>query len=431
MKIKGLVINYLLWLHLTAFMPFGLQAVEANDEKNSHLSWGIIPVVSFDADLGLRYGAVVNLFDYGGNDRDGKYRQYLFLRLTNTTLGARQAQAIFESNSLIPNAYSIAELSYLDDKKLDFFGFNGRESLYNRKFAQASDNGGYFYAYERRLLRLRMDVQHLLPLTHLRLLTGFTFERYAITDPIKNSQQMPGGKGLYGLYHSWGLIPEDEAEGGNLSLFRLGLVYDSRNDLCYCTDGHWVKAIISYAPPLLNKNGFARIALSYRRHQSWLNEKLTLSYRLSFQQSLFGKVPFYSLPFYYDSRLSQDGLGGAFSLRGALRNRIVAEGFALGNLEFKYKVLQTKLFKQSVALSPSVFYDNALVTKKRQLSFDNIPLDQLQMHFDTGAGRFHQTLGLGLYIIINKDNIISLNYGKPLNPADGPGGLYVGSSLLF
>lgn len=405
----------------------------AENEKGRTYSWGVIPASNYDSDLGYRYGGVLNVFDYGHKTREDKYEQYLFLKLTNTTKGTLQAQALLESKSLIKQALTLAEVSYTSEKKMDFFGFNGYQSIYHRAFADPAQPAyihNFFYAYERKFLRLRFDVQSFIAGSKLRLLTGFSYNQYAISLPAEAAAN--GRNNLLGLYKHWGLIETAEAEGGRLSLFTAGLVFDTRNNACYCTDGKWAEAVIIHSPALLSSAGYTRIALTYREHKSFFAERFTLSYRLSFQQKIRGNIPFYALTDFYDSRLNQDGIGGAHTLRGAMRGRIAADGYVLGNLESRLRLFRFRLLRQDFFTSTSIFYDNAYISKPRLTQLNHVPVEARTMHFSQdNAQRLHHTIGAGLYFVFNRNNIISVNYGIPLNKQDGRGGLYVGSALLF
>ena len=119
-------------LFLLFVLPLSAFANETlkNDsiKKRSRFKIGGIPVFAYDADLGLKYGAVINLFDFGDDKIPPNFEQYLMLRLTNTTRGTVNLQALLESESLINNTKVLAEASYIIDKRLDFFGFNGTQA---------------------------------------------------------------------------------------------------------------------------------------------------------------------------------------------------------------------------------------------------------------------------------------------------------------
>lgn len=427
--------NYFTGL-LLFFSPLFLLAGNLADNENAQrkrFAFGIIPALAFDSDLGFKYGGVFNFFDFGENGQPPHYNQYLMVRITNTTKGTLNAQALLESETLIPKSKVLAEASYFVDKKLDFFGFNGTSALYHKAFTEPGEVfiSDAFYAHRRNLLRLRFDVQKYITGSRFRLLTGFTFNRF-ITEPAQNTDHSSNQTAtLFENYRDWGLIDFNEYQGGNIGLFSLGLVYDSRNDPCYCTDGKWIDAVWLYSPGFLSDHSFSKFILTYRQHSSFLNEKITLSFRLSNQQKLSGNIPFYYLPTFYDSRVTHDGVGGAFNMRGAMRNRIAADGFVTGSFELKFKTLDFSLLRHYFSASLSAFYDNALVTQPRNLNIENVPAEQRTIHFLSGKQKLHHTFGPGLYIVFNQNNVVTVNYGIPANKQLGQGGFYIGSSLLF
>lgn len=425
------------------FLIFSFSALVAETESlpiedkpdHKRFTWGIIPAAAFDSDLGFKYGAVFNLFDHGGHQKPPLFDQYLYIKLTNTTKGTLNAQAVFESKSLINNATLILEASYMKDKKMDFFGFNGLNAIYHPALNNPSGPdfaGKFFYAHERDLLRLRADLQKNLMDDKLRLLTGFSHNRFSI-EPV--SEETAGsetyGTSLFENYKTWNIVKAEESNGGKINLLSLGLIYDSRNEHCFCTDGIWAEAMFIYSPGFMSDADFSKLVLTYRQHASIMNERITFSFRASSQQKLSGNIPFYMLPAYFDSRLSQDGLGGAFNLRGAMRNRIVSDGFLAGNFETKFKISDFYLLGQYFYVSLSAFYDNALVTQTYKVDLAEVPGDLRDFFFSNAKQKIHHTFGTGIYIVFNRNNVITMNYGIPVDVQDGPGGLYIGSSLLF
>lgn len=411
----------------------GAETEKRDSTNNSRYKFGVIPSLAYDSDLGFKYGAVLNFFDYGETNFPPHYKQYLYIRLTNTTKGNLNLQTVLESESLINKAKVLVEASYLVDRNLDFFGFNGTNATYNSAFENPG-SGDYksqvFYAHQRKYLRLRFDVQTNLSGSKFRLLTGFTFNHFFVS-PSQLKESNYNESALYEKYIDWNIIAPEEKSGGNISLISLGLVYDSRNDPTYCTKGKWIETIFLYSPSFLGDAGFTKFITTYRQHFSVLNDKITFSFRVSGQQKLSGEIPFYFVPTYYDSRLSYDGVGGAFNFRGAKRNRIAADGFITGNFEIKARFFDITLLKQDFYLSISGFYDNAYVTQEHEVNLANVPANEQQIHFNPGKQKLHHTFGPGFYVVFNRNNVASVHYGFSTNKQLGPGGLYVGSSLLF
>jgi hypothetical protein len=410
-------------------------ANKKQSNKPVRYNLGIIPAINFDADLGFRYGAVINFFDYGIPNSKPKYKQYLQTRLINSTGGTLLAQALLESNTILKRKWVIAEASYLVDTRMDFFGFNGRQAVYQPSFIQSYSElfiHKDFYTHKRNKLRLRFDVQHQLGQSPWRLLTGLSLNRYIIKDhhftAVHDASQM---QSLFTNYKNWGLIKSDEAEGGTISLVSLGLIYDTRNENCYCTNGTWFEGLLFYAPKSISSQTFSKLVLTYRQHKSFYNDKITLSVRASSQQKISGQIPFYMLPTYFDSRLNQDGPGGAFNLRGAFRNRIAVNGFLASNIELKWRSADIYLLRQYFFVGLSAFYDNAYITQTYKINLNGVPNEFRSAFFNDKKEQYYHTFGPGLYIVFNRNNVITVNYGITLNEQDGRGGLYIGSSLLF
>ena len=68
------------------------------------------------SDLGFKYGAVINLFDFGDTKFPPHYEQYLYIKLTNTTKGTLNLQALLESETLIKKAKVFAEAEKIANK---------------------------------------------------------------------------------------------------------------------------------------------------------------------------------------------------------------------------------------------------------------------------------------------------------------------------
>ncbi|TVQ19899.1 MAG: hypothetical protein EA361_00465 [Bacteroidetes bacterium] len=412
-------------------------ATAGNDNTpRSPISWGIIPALAFDADLGLKYGGVINIFDYGNYDIFPKYHQHLFIRLINTTGGTLQAQALLESDKIIPGVKIIAEASHIKDTRFEFFGFNAANAVFEAPFRDATHAAfisEHFYSLSRSLTRLRIDLQTHITGTSQRLLTGYTFQKFSLHpgtgdfNPLPDNQLFNGS--LFELYQQWGVIDRQEAGGGNIHLFSLGWVFDTRNEYCYCTDGIWAETFFLYSPGAAGS--FLNHVATLRHHMSTSDDRFTFSYRLSSQQKLSGHKPFYMLPWIFDTSLTQDGPSGAFGLRGAYRNRITGDGFLLSNIEAKMKVLQTNILKNDMYASVAGFFDLVYITQNYPFSTRDIPETARLQFFKEQSQKPHYTFGPGLYLVFNKNNIITINYGFSPQQQMGSGGLYIGSSLLF
>ena len=392
-------------------------------EKHKY-SMGVIPVLSYDADLGLKYGAVFNFFDFKPHDTN--YSQYLIFRGTYTTRNTLNIQSFFESDRLIKNASTIIEASYTNDQKLGFYGFNGFESNYMPLLIQPQSQfflNKNFYSLNRTLLRFRFDVQKNI-VSQWRVLSGLTYSRYFIAS--NNKRQAT----LYDYYQQWGIVSENEAAGGSCFNATLGLIYDSRDNKTNSKTGQWFEGFLVYAPALFKRAGFSKLVLTYRNYSSFFNDNLTLLFRLSSQTKLSGDIPHYMLPLYFDTQESLPDFGGVSTLRGVARNRIVANGYLLGNFETRFNIFRFKLLLD-FQISGTLFCDLAYITQSYRYSSTSISDKEQKAFFNDSKQSLYAGFGPGVNIIYNQNNIITVNYGFNANSQLGNGGFYIGSRFLF
>lgn len=405
-------------------------------------SWGIVPILAYDSDIGFKYGANFNFFDYGNSSEKEDYKQYLFIRLMNSTKNTSQIQMLFDTDRLFKNAKLIIESSYIVDKNLSFFGFNGTNSIYNSNFEDESNEqyiNRYFYTHERKLFRLRADYQQQLGFKALRLYVGATLNNYSISSVDYNkyeSPDSPNGEStqktsLYDEYYNWGIIKPNEHSGGLINYTTFGFIFDTRNNQRVATKGIWTEAYGLISPDKFSEQAFSKLILSYRQYFDFYSIGMVFSYRLSSQSKMSGNIPFYMLPTYFESQINRDGLGGAFNLRGITRNRIAADGFLLGNFELRQQIGGFNLFNIDFDFMGSVFSDAAYVTQPYKFNDSDVPDEAKDQLFKNNDQTISATYGAGLYIIYNKNNIMSVYYGASYDKQLGNQGLYVGSSFLF
>lgn len=411
-------------------------------KKHNVIKWGIIPVLAFDSDIGFKYGANMNFFDFGKDPDPENYLQSLFIRVVNSTKNSSQLQALFDSDNLFKSNKLIIEASYIVDKNLNFFGYNGSNALYHKEYEDPNSENyinQYFYTHERKLFRLRTDYQHRLSSTPLRLYLGFALNNYVVTNVDYEKYSAADGPNdqpatqtsLYDEYVNWNVISEDEKDGGLINYFTLGFIYDSRNHPRVTTKGFWMESYVLSSSKYFSEQAFSKFIFSFRHYIEMQKARMVLSYRLSSQSKISGDIPFYMLPTYFESQINRDGLGGAFNMRGITRNRIAADGFALGNFELRRELGGFQLFKLDFDFLVSAFIDAAYVTQDYGFNDSGVPDEWKSELFNNDRQTISTAFGLGLYIIYNANNIMSVYYGASYDKQLGNNGLYVGSSFLF
>jgi outer membrane protein assembly factor BamA len=446
-----------IFLSVLLALSFSLHSLHSQNEPDdkekakSGWSFGAVPAIAYDSDIGFKYGGVVNFYDYGDGSVYPMYKHSIYLEWSRTTKGSGINQFTYDSKYLIPGVRTSAEVSLLTEKALDFYGFNGYEAYYNSDFENDElPEDAYisrmFYRNERRLLRIRADFQGAIIKNKLNWFAGFahygnrldTVDITSLNEGKEQNEMLPPvNGGLFGNYIRWGLLPEDQVDGGNTNLLKLGLVYDTRDNEPNPMKGIWTEMQLLLAPSFLGNGdlGYSRFAITHRQYFTLVPKTVNLAYRLSYQAKLSGTMPFYMLPFVFNTapQMTRDGLGGAKTLRGILRNRVVGEDFAYGNIELRWKVLRTVVLNQNFYIALAGFVDGGMVTGKYELQ-DPYPeyADEANAWLALGDKEsLHLSYGAGVHFAINENFIVTVDYGIAADPRDGNSGLYIGLNFLF
>jgi hypothetical protein len=421
-------------------------AQEKEKEKNKDgWSFGFFPTFGYDSNTGTKYGGIVKLFDYGDGTKYPAYDQSISLEISRTTKGSGTNQLIYDTRKLIPGIRLMAEASYLTEKTLNFYGFNGYNAYYDPAYSKKGSNvyrSTVFYNMDRTMVKLRTELIGQTKWTHIKWVGGFEyFDTNLDTVDINNlnkdkpeSDQLPAsGGGLYGDFVKWGVIPIDQAKGGQAGVFKAGLKYDTRDNEANPMKGLWTEAQFLLAPGFLSDgHGYTRFAFTHRQYFTLVPKRVNFCYRVSYQTKLFGDVPFYMLPLVFNSapQLTLSGLGGAKTIRGILRNRVVGDDFVYGNAELRWKVVRTIIFNQNFYFALAGFTDAGMITGKTKMPEVTDP-EAITWLASGGKEKLHVSYGAGIHFAINDNFIITWDYALATDKRDGTKGNYVGLSFLF
>ena len=410
------------------------------------LTFGALPAIAFDTDIGFKYGALVNFYLFGDGSTYPKYLHSFYVEWNRTTKGSGLMQFIYDSEYLIPKIRLTAEASYFTEQNLDFYGFNGYQAWYNPNFRD-QDHSDYisrvFYSHDRRVLRLRSDFQGPIIGKKFRWLGGFEYNGFKVAtvdiDKLnkgKNDKdKLPDVPLLYDHFVEWGVIKEEEKDGGNHTTFKFGLVYDTRDNEPNPMSGMWSEIILLTAPSFTgNKPAYSKLIMTHRHYFTLVDEVLNLAVRLSYQPKIGGTIPFYALPYAYNTSVNilRDGLGGAKTMRGILRNRVVGEDIFYGNVELRWKFLQIYK-KQYIYFALSPFLDFGKVTRGYEYTY-NVGVDNpflTEWRANSEKEKMHFSYGLGISGALNHNFVAHVNYGRAVDKRDGKSGLYIGLNYLF
>ena len=414
--------------------------VKKEEEIKKGWTFGAIPALAIDSDIGFLYGGVVNFFYYGDGTTYPRYWHSIYLEWTQTTKGSGVKQIRIDSDSLFKKVRTFAEFSYLTENLLDFYGFNGYESPYSSTIEDTLSR--LFYRQERKMFRVRTDLLGKIGDSKFQWFAGF--EHFNVKLDTINLGKVNKGKdtedivpatngGLYGDYQRWGLIPADQIYGGKTTLLKAGLVYDTRDNEANPNRGMWTEGQLIFAPGFLgNDYAFSKFVIIHRQYITLFPKRLTFAYRVSYQGKIGGEIPTYSLPFIFNSipSLTRDGLGGSKTIRGVKRNRVVGEDYLFSNLELRWKCYKTVVLKQNFYVSWNFFFDSGMVLRKYNLQKSTDPEAILYLSQGKEDG-LHNGAGSGLRLVLNDNFIVSFDYAFSLRKDDGDTGFYMGLNFLF
>lgn len=430
---------------------FGLFAQPEKKDELVKKNWnfGALPAVTFDTDLGFQYGALVDIYNYGDGTRFPKYNHKLFFEVSRYTKGSGINRVYYDSDQLIKGLQTTFDLSYLSDMAYDFYGFNGYDAVYMADWADdesAKYKSRMFYKYDRKLFRFKGDIQGKMAGNNFRWITGWNFQNFKVGSV--NIDKLNKGKddevklpstidqpGLYEKYKGWRIISGDEVDGGFVPTFKGGVVFDTRDNLPNPMKGIWTEAVIEASPKILGaESSFSKLSLTHRQYFTLIPDKLSLVYRLAYQTTLGGKVPFYYQSQVITSMMTgvtSEGLGGVSTIRGILRNRVVGDGVFYGNVEARWKVVRFNFIKNNFYIGLNGFTDFGKVTKKIEVASIAGSEINASDYIKTGAEKMHYSYGGGLIIAMNENFVIAMDYGMAANKQDGKSGFYMGLNYLF
>ena len=504
MKRIFLVISaVVLAMSVTAAKKDKVQQVDSLGRKiKTGWNFGVLPSVAFDADLGFQGGALTNIYYYGDGSQYPEYIHSLYAEAAYTTKNYGIFRVNYDSKYLIPNHRLTLDATYQPDAMCDFYGFNGYQSVYNQDFhkwkkdqTKMGDPALYqsraFYKYKRDLFRFAADIEGTI-WQNIKWNAGLGVLGYMIDEcdiamlngknefdpniPLADQKAMNDKvEGLYEKYVKWGLIDQNEALGGWHPYLRAGITYDSRDQRTCPTKGIYADAFFTYTAAFNAKYGQQAAAgynhlqfnFNFRHYVPIYRDRVTFAYRVGTQNNIAGKSPFYMntyLNTLFIQRVMYEGLGGANSLRGIMRNRILANGFAYANVELRCKVAKFDIGRQHFYIGLAPFFDLGIITQPYELDEDaikkayakdviesaalNLLGQEVVMPLELGKyfaldndGNFdhshvympHMAAGVGLKAAMNENFVLSVDWAMALDKQDNAkwANFYIKMGYLF
>jgi len=427
-------------------------------EKPKKTGWkfgGALPATTFDSDLGFQYGALVEFYNYGDGSKFPDYIDRTYTEISHFTKGSGIYRFMYESFHLIPGVHLVTDLSYLPDQANHFYGFNGYESVFNKLWMD-DESSSYrtrmFYRNQRNQFRFKNDMEGKLAGDHLKWSAGFAFQNFEISSV--DIERLNKGKdvklpsvtdapGLFELYQMNGIITDNEFDGGWVNTLKAGIAWDTRDNRPNPMKGIWTETGVEFAPGFMGNDwSFSRFYIIHRQYFTLVENNLSFVYRLNYQSTLSGNVPFFYQSQAITSILTgatNEGLGGSSTMRGILRNRIIGDAFVLGNFELRWKPVYFKFLKQDCYLGLNAFYDigrsvsGIKLPDNLQSTFTSGPYtsDSFSDYFKPDEEKFHQSAGISIMPVMNNNFVIAIDIGKSFNEQDGNIGFSIGLNYLF
>jgi hypothetical protein len=370
-------------------------------------SWELagLPSLSYDADEGVGYGALAELYRH----REG-VRPYVWTLqplVEMSTRGRRDITLFFDAPHLLPGGWRVD--GFLGSERhlaTPYYGI-GNETPYDPDRDAAEGESPYYYRFGRDRQRLALTFQRPLGGTALRLLVGGGAAHTSV-----DAFPFDGGTTLLA----------DELAAGGASLpggwsnhLRGGVIHDTRDREMGATRGSWSEALVQRFDEWLGSDhAYTRWTLTDRRYLPLRAERLVLANRLLLQ-GVSGDAPFYDLSVVQTSFKQQEGLGGAKTVRGLPKNRYVGQGLFLWNLEARTRAADFEVRNIPFHLVVSAFVDQGRVWEG-------------PVRVDEVLSDLHRGLGGGVRLGMRENFVVALDVG---HSAQSTAAVYIGLGYLF
>ncbi len=273
-----------------------------------------LPAVNYDADEGVGYGALLQLYDYGP-DGAQPYRYSLQPTAFFTTRGRRDVILFVDAPHLLPDPWRLGgSLAREQQLATPFYGV-GNASVFDSNATKGPNT--YYYRYGRTVWRANADVQHDLGVRAVRLLVGAGMRAVTI-------RPVPYDSGTTLLAQQVG---RSTLPARNTVNARVGLVVDTRDSEIRTHTGNWSELLVQRAGKVLGGDeAYTRVTANIRQFVP-LGPSITFAERVVLQ-TVRGSPFVTELSTVQSSFRDDEALGGATSIRGVPRNRYIGKGVA-------------------------------------------------------------------------------------------------------
>ncbi len=423
-------IKYL--LTTTLLFSFGLSCFAGAHKRDKTKGFHFVPfpALSYNSDQGLLLGGKLDVYNYGDGSNYPNYHDRILADFQWATKGAMHVHLYYDSPKLIKNHRLTLACTYKIHNLYPFMGFNGKASPYFHSLDLNQENRTAFYSIKSNMLRCMATIQGKIH-GPLKWAAGLTLWKYDIAD-IKN-KNYDSGNSLFNEYVQAGIIRPEEKSGGTHLEFKAGITYDNRDFELNPSRGIWFESYLYGSKDFFrHHNDYLKLAVHFRHYVPIFQDRLTFAYHLAYQDLLAGSCPFYlnqEIATILLRQIETDGLGGVNTVRGILLNRMVGNGYAWGNFEFRAKLFEFNLLGQHFDFGINPLFDMGMVVRPYRL--EEMKATRNPVIYSGDKEKMHFSAGCGIKINMNYNLTLSAEIARPISRQDGPYGLNMSMNYLF
>ena len=295
----------------------------------------VLPLVSYNSDLGFTYGGVAGAYIYAPGH--APYQHGIALQAMFTSRGQQSHYLRYDGPQLIGPMRLEARLEYRRELRSPFYG-PGNVSAQDFEGNENQERYNYVRRSPGAFVRLRGRPWGE---THpFQSYVGYSW-KYTEVDPFEASvldELKPVG-----------------IEGGPTGQLMAGVLWDTRdNEADPVRGGVEEIGLRVSGSATWSRYQYAGVTLSERRYWQ-LGPRFILAQRLTLDM-LFGEVPFFEWV-NTGGVSTSEGIGGMSSVRGIERNRFAGNVKAFTNTELRFRAFNFDLFKAPVTVGGVGFVD--------------------------------------------------------------------------
>ena len=396
-----------------------------------------LPLANFNSDEGFGYGARLMLVDRGdGTDRP--YRMAIIAQFFQTTRGVANHRLFVDAPRVFSSRWRVgASVGLINERFSPYFGV-GDQSEYTPAFVTCADRaalesnpdvcpgnpdfrGLRYYTYDQRTLPSIM-VNGRRPLSGpWQLVLGYRFRltdvrtRYGMDDIGQARESRLEEDARAGRLRGLGedLSGINRVRTGELNA---GVILDLRDSEPTPVRGMFHELAFRGASPATGSAyTYGGASLNLRFYYPVFTDRLVAALRL-FGDVLGGDVPFLLLNTFtgVEWREGFGGIGGVYSARGIMKNRLQGQAKLLGNGELRWMFLSVEPGGQRLDFTLITFLDAGRAWADPRFR---------------DAGPMLYGAGGGLRIAWDENFIVRADYG--VSPRDGTTGFYLDFNHMF